>query len=110
MAITVGTPDFWRLPQARGVKLCVVELTFDSSYPTGGEALTPAMVNGFEGDIDWLICIGDSGGYVFDWDNTNGKIKAYWADYDAVADGALVEVADTTDLSGVSPRFLVCGY
>lgn len=108
MALNVGTPEMWRLPQARGKNVLLVKITFDSSYPTGGEALAPADIDGIEGDIDYLWCVGDSGGYVFDWDNTNGKIKAYWVD--TTVDGApLAEVADTTDLSAIAPYFLVVG-
>jgi hypothetical protein len=108
MALTVGTPEFWRLPQARGVKICKVKLTFDSSYPTGGEALTPAMVDGFEGDIKYLWCVGDGAGYVFEWDETNGMIKAFWVD--TTTDGApLAEVVNTTDLSAIAPYFVLVG-
>ena len=50
-------------------------------------------------------------GYVFEYDYANKLALAYWADYDAGADGALIQVANTTDLSGVTGvRFIAWGY
>ena len=37
-------------------------------------------------------------GFVLQWIKATGKIKAFYADYDAVADGALIEVADDVDV------------
>ncbi len=36
-------------------------------------------------------------GYVGQWDATNGTIVCYYADYDAGADGALIEAASDVD-------------
>jgi hypothetical protein len=33
------------------------------------------------------------------FDRANLKVKAFYADYDAVADGALIEVANDTDIA-----------
>ncbi|MCK6620335.1 MAG: hypothetical protein HUU32_12790 [Calditrichaceae bacterium] len=80
------------------VRVVYLDITFDSSYPTGGEP--------FETGLDTVLSanIEPSGGYIFKYDYTNRKILAYYADYDAVADGALIQVADTTDLSAISTR------
>src|SRR5688572_19871014 len=42
---------------------------------------------------------GGGGGYVLQFDKQNQEAMLYRADYDAVADGPLVAVPDTTDLS-----------
>ena len=81
--------------------------TFDSSYPTGGEAVS--LVNlGLSYLID-LECDGDDG-YVLQWDRsqTSPILLAYWVD--TTVDGAaLAEVADTTDLSALITRFVATG-
>jgi len=79
---------------------CLGTLTFDASYPTGGEVFTKESM-GFAHKITRLI-IQPKSGYVLVPDLTNLKVLAYFADYDAVADGALTEVADTTDLSALT--------
>ena len=57
-----------------------------------------------------MVIPSPTSGYVFEYDYTNSKIKAYWCDYDAAADGAMTEVTDTTDLSGVTGvRLLAMG-
>ena len=46
-----------------------------------------------------------SGGYIAEVASISGnvvKIKVYYFDYDATADGPAIEVPDGTDLSGVS--------
>ena len=57
------------------LKYKAIEITFDSSYPTGGESLTPGMVGGFDDIIN--IIIEPSDGISFSYDYTNEKIKAY---------------------------------
>ena len=56
------------------LKYKAIEITFDSSYPTGGESLTPGMI-GFDDIIN--IIIEPSDGISFGYDYTNEKIKAY---------------------------------
>ena len=56
------------------LKYKAIEITFDSSYPTGGESLTPGMI-GFDDIIN--IVIEHSDGISFGYDYTNEKIKAY---------------------------------
>lgn len=75
------------------------DFAFDSSYPTGGESLTPNSVGLSEVK---MAVIAPKAGYVFEYDYDNDKIKAYVGDNDAVADGAMAEVANATDLSGVT--------
>lgn len=75
-------------------------VALDSSYPTGGEAITANAVG--LGTILMGYSPGTTSGYLFQWDNTNSKLLAYYADYDAVADGALIQVPNTTDLSALT--------
>lgn len=84
----------------------VVDITPDSSWLAAGEALTAATL-GFQ-SIDFML-IESAGGYVFRYDRANSKVLAYRADYDAVADGALAAVPDTTDISAVTARALIVG-
>lgn len=49
-------------------------LAFDSSYPTGGESLTPANLN--MKAIDQII-FAPAGGYSFEYDYTNQKVKVF---------------------------------
>lgn len=89
----VGSPQ----KQTLASKLVAAQITFDSSYPTGGEALVASDFGLTE--ILAVICL-PSGGYVGEFDEANGKLKTFWVD--TTVDGApLAEVADTTDLSAV---------
>jgi hypothetical protein len=91
-----------------GVRFVTGQVDFDNSYPTGGEEMDiSTMLNG--ADLKGVVFENKSG-FVFEYDYTNSKVKAYYADYDAVADGALIQVAATTDLSAVTDvRFLAWG-
>jgi hypothetical protein len=82
-------------------------LTFDSSYPTGGEAITAANV-GMNRAID-RIHFNAASGYVFEYDKTNQKVLAYYADNDGGADGALIQVANTTNLSAITASYIAVG-
>lgn len=134
------------------------KLTFDNSYPTGGESLTPANI-GLH--VIENITIISASGLTFEYDYTNQKVKAFSAlsahnhtlhfqtaaaansvtaatnalrtaaaafDVAGVAnssgEGGIVtaaptttlatntgqEVANTTDLSSISARFIAIGY
>lgn len=81
------------------LRAVIADVAFDSSYPTGGEPLTAANLglNTLE-----FVLVEPAGGYAFEYDHANAKIIARYADYDAVADGALIQVPDTTNLSTVT--------
>lgn len=83
----------------------------DGAYPDGGtaafEAYVQAAIGTAKGSVDLLAIVADDcGGYVPVYDRANDKLKVYYADYDAVADGALIEVPDTTNLSGTTFNLL----
>lgn len=92
-ATAVGTPHVFGDLQVR-----IVELAFDSSYPTGGESVTPAMLG--LNTIDFLL-VEPAGGYSFEYVHATSLLLARWVD--TSTDGApLAEVADTTSMSGVT--------
>lgn len=75
-------------------------MAFDSSYPTGGEAITAANVG--LSTIDRLeIENGSASGYRFEWDSTNSNIKVYW-DNAAVTHTINVGDDDTAATNGVA--------
>jgi hypothetical protein len=57
----------------------IVEITLDNSYPTGGYAITGAMLGfGSGGVIDVLEPLQPTiDGYVPMWDDANGKLKFF---------------------------------
>jgi hypothetical protein len=72
------------------------------TYATGGLAVDWSD-SGLDGELDdktvvGVICLG-GGGYVGEYDHDNAKMKVYFADYDAVADGALIEYTNSTALT-----------
>lgn len=106
MALTYAALSTSTVPGDRKVR--VGTLTFDSSYPTGGEAVTIASLG-----LTTLeaIIVNASGGYNAVWDRsvTAPKILVYVGDNDAGADGPGAQVANTTDLSAVVVTYLAIG-
>lgn len=107
MAVSVSVPtkglDVFGKQRVR-----IGTVTFDSSYPTGGESVTAASFGLSE--IHKLLVIGTRGsGYIVEYVPSSGKLKALWVD--TTVDGAaLAEVADTTDLSAVVADVIAFGY
>lgn len=88
-------------------RLVVTKATFDSSYPTGGEALAAADI-GLQ-EINAIFAeLGDTG-YVIRHDKTNGKLMAYYGDNNNASDGPLIEVPNATNLSTLDVHLLVIG-
>lgn len=85
------------------------EVTFDSSYPTGGESFTPADV-GLSEFLAVLVSVDSAaaGGHVVQYDYTNKKLMAF-VEEAVAAGGALVEVANTTNLSNLKVRVVAIG-
>jgi hypothetical protein len=82
-------------------QLIIGTVLMDSSYPTGGEAVTFT-------DVEYIHALlpFPTAGYVGEWDKANGKLKVYRGDNDNAADAPLVEVANAVDLSAVTFTFL----
>lgn len=87
LAATAGEVNF---SQKR--REVLVNLAFDSSYPTGGESLTAAQVG--LSVIEYMNVLGGGNGYHYQYDTTNSKVKVYST--------AATEVANTTDLSALT--------
>lgn len=88
---------------ARGMKIEFGEIAMDSSYPTGGEAITfPAFKSVA------AVFIQPKGGYVFDYDIDNAKVLAYYA---ATSANPFNQVSNTADLSALSNvPYLAIGF
>lgn len=86
-----------------------VVVTFDSSYPTGGEAFTPANVGLAEFDVVLISPDANAlGGHTVQYDYTAQKLKVF-VEEAAAAGGPLLEIADASDLSTLVIRVLCIG-
>ena len=81
----------------------VMEVTGDSSYPTGGYSMTPANV-GLSRIL--YVDLASAGGYLLEYDYTNQKVKFY---RETGAAGTMSEVPNTTNVSAAVGRLLVIG-
>lgn len=88
--MAVATADVSR-SIIRNKRFVVATVTFDNSYPTGGEPLAASALG--LASIDFLSLSGTNAN-TFVWDRANNKIKAF-----VRTTGA--EVANATDLSAV---------
>lgn len=94
------------------LKYLIADVTFDSSYPAGGEALTPATL-GFTTIYFFssnTIIDPDTAdnAVVPGYDYTNSKFLAFW-DNESGSNSAFLEVDDTTTLAAYSARIFVIG-
>ena len=111
---TVAGADF----VAGNKKVKVRKVTFDSSYPTGGESLVASDV-GLK-KIEQVIPHGaftanegGTTGVIVRYDYTNKKLQAFWAratDGNAQSATVFPEVTDTTSLSTQTGRLTIIGY
>lgn len=95
VAITYG-------PEVAGNRKTVIGvITFDSSYATGGEAVTLTQLGLTR--LDWLE-LNAGIGYLPTWDGsaTTPKVLLY---RQTAATNALIEVPSTTDMSATTVRF-----
>lgn len=79
-------------------------IAFDSSYPTGGEALDGAGNRKYSSV--WVV--GGTAGYSFSWDAANQKLIAYYADNNNASDGPQIQVPDTTDVASALGAVKFC--
>lgn len=110
MALSIGSPV--KAGVMGDIRYKIVNITFDSSYPTAGEALTPATL-GFS-KVYAVVDCGPAGNatpitrrVTVVYDDVNSKLQAY----SSVATGTEfeAEVANGTDLSSVVQRVIVYG-
>lgn len=85
--------------------LVFTNVTFDSSYPTGGEAISASDV-GLQGILDALVGGADDATYHGYWDNVNRLLKLYVEDGTS---GIEAEAANTSDQSAVVLPVLFVG-
>lgn len=93
-----------------GHRADLISFAGDGAYPTGGTAAFQAAVRAAlgVGSVEIVACLPqDCGGYSPCYDKANDKLKVYYNDYDAVADGPDIQVPNTTNLSAVTFRLLV---
>ena len=102
-----------------GDRLCsIVDVTFDSTYPAGGEAVT-ADTFGFRNSITAVIgnVLRDpdtaDNVYLVDFDATNSKLVVAGGDFTPAAQGPDIEVSGfgtpITDLSAYTARLVAFG-
>lgn len=109
MALTVANRDARAADVFGRHKVVFSKVTFDSSYPTGGESFVPADVGLAEFDI--VLVSPDSnaaGGHVVQYDYTAKKFKVF-VEEAVAAGGPLLEIANATDLSTLVIRVLAIG-
>jgi hypothetical protein len=78
--------------------ITVTKVTLDTDYAAGGYAVTAGNLG--LAVIKAVLSTeydGADTGFIPAWDATNSKLKVYYADYDAVADGVLIEAATDLD-------------
>lgn len=109
MALTIANVN----AQAEDVfgrhRVRLVTVTFDSSYPTGGESFTPADVG--LSQIDAVFVSPDSnaaGGHTVQYDYTAETLKVY-VEEAVAAGGPLLEIAAASNLSTLVVRVFVIG-
>ena len=86
-------------------KVLFATVTFDSSYPTGGEAIAATDFGGQLEQIDFIIpgapSLDDEAINGVIWDRTNSKLL--------VVDAAGAQEGNTTDLSSTTVEIMVVG-
>lgn len=105
--MALGTPTLdAQAGEKPGAPTFVFNLSFlgDDSYPTGGTAAFQQFVRdalNLSPAVEVMAIIpNDCDGFVPVYDKAADTLKVYYADYDAGADGALIEVANATALNG----------
>lgn len=84
-------------------------IVLDNAYPTGGYTGLAAKIQGATNRNPTILAVVGQGsdGYEYRWDFANSKLMVLYADYDAGADGALIEVANGANLSTVTAHLVV---
>lgn len=93
-------------PGSKAKALVFATITFDSSYPTGGEALATSDFSSVGSLDSVIVSTTNSAGFDAVWDATNSKVLLYDEDNTS---GIAAQVADTTDVSSVTVDVLVVG-
>lgn len=106
MALTVTIVEKFVVGSRQGI---VADITFDSSYTTGGEDITPANL-GFRNSLSFfsggVARNATTGAVEVRHNRTLNKVQAFWG---GGAGAALTEVTSTTDLSAYVVRVFAIG-
>ena len=102
MALTITIPDAGRTVIGNK-RLVFGTIAFDSSYPTGGEALTAGNL-GLD-KIDHITFTSD----IVQCYWASNLLLAYYGDNDNAADAEFVQVANTDDISTANVGFFAIG-
>lgn len=97
MALTLDIIKRVALPAGRAI---VADITFDSSYPTGGEALSASDL-GFNLSVEFVLAA-PAGGLMFEYDHTNKKLKALYPTGGSATPAALADPAITVPAGGTA--------
>lgn len=86
-----------------------ISFTGDAAYPTGGTAGFKALFQAKAKDqrAPIAVIVEDCGGYQVTYDVANDKLKVWYGDNNNAADGPLIEVPNTTDLSATTFKLVV---
>ena len=103
MAVSVSIKKRFKVSNGFGV---IADITLDDEYPTNGEAID---TDSFGLKAVDMVIPSPAAGYVFEFDYANSKLKAYYCDYSASTDGAMIEAADKTSLENVVVRVMALG-
>lgn len=109
MALTVQDVDSRAHDVFGRHKIKLVNVTFDSSYDTGGESLTPAMVGMAKFDI--VLVSPDANalpGHVVQYNYTTQKLMVF-VEEAVAAGGPLLEIAAASNLSTLVARVICIG-
>lgn len=106
MTVTVAVEAAWRVRDRRFRR---VSCTFNTGdYAAGGVAIAPSDCD-LTTRIDAMVPEGNSAGYTVWYDRTNGMLEIWYSDYDAGADGALIEHPASAMTANIA-YFLVIGW
>lgn len=88
----------------------ICTFAWDATYPAGGESAT-ANQFGLSTLSAVIPVSSTTAGFVYNWDQTNLKMQAFYADYSTTTDGPLIDIAvgDTAALTGIVTTVLAIG-
>lgn len=75
MAVTIAIDTDRVERTSRNLSMVTGSVTFDTSYPTGGEVCTD--ISKLFGGGEFVVIFENKGGYTFEWDKVNNKVKAF---------------------------------
>ena len=102
MAVTIGSPSVKAV--FGDFRIAVIPVTFDASYPTGGEVVDFTADGTFSTVTEVLPL--PSGGTLATWVQSTKKLLAWYQDGDAAE---FVQVTSTDDLTAETVNCLVFG-